>query len=56
VWVNSEERFMNAVNLAKHNAAATGNGRLGKFLPNKAGAFWLSYLILIAALFAWLIK
>jgi hypothetical protein len=36
---------MNALNLARHNAAATGNGRLGKFLPNSAGALWLSYLI-----------
>ena len=47
---------MNTLILARHHAAATGNGRLGKFLPNSAGAFWLLYPILIAALFAWLIK
>ena len=47
---------MNTLNLARHSAAATGKGPLGQLLPNSAGAFWLSYLILIAALLAWLIK
>ncbi len=47
---------MNTLNLARHSPAARGNVQLGKFLPNSAGAFWLSYLILIAALLAWLIK
>ena len=51
-YLNSEEYFMNTLNLA----AAAGKSPLGQFLPNSAGVFWLSYLILIAALFAWLIK
>jgi len=47
---------MNALNPARHITAAAGNGRLGQCLPSGAGAFWLSYVLLIAALLAWLIK
>jgi hypothetical protein len=39
---------------ASAGGIATCNRRRGQFLPSSAGAFWLSYVILIAPLFAWL--
>ena len=46
---------MNTRYPAKHSGAATSKVPLDKFLPNGTGAFWLSYLMLISTLLAWLI-
>jgi hypothetical protein len=41
---------------ASAGGIAACNRRRGPFLLSSAGVFWLSYVILITALFEWLIR